>query len=53
MGDRSYSFDGSMVIADGVNAQTATGFSLVGASDGIIDLGGNQAVVPLQQARID
>lgn len=53
MGDRSYSFDGSMVLSDGAAAQVATGFAQNGGADGIVDLGGNQSTSPKQQARID
>lgn len=50
--DRTYSFDANLQFSDGV-ALTATGFTQVGAANSVIDLGGNQGVTPLQQARID
>jgi len=53
MGDRSYSFDANLLLADGAAAQTASGYAQVGGADGILDLGGNQGVTPKQQARID
>lgn len=53
MGDRTYSFDANLVLADGAAAQTADGYAQVGGADGILDLGGNQGVTPAQQARID
>ncbi len=53
MGDRQYSFDANLQLSDGAAAYTATGFAQVGGADGIVDLGGNQGVTPLQQARID
>jgi hypothetical protein len=64
-GDRTYSFDANMGLADGAAAQTGTGFTQYAGADGFVDLGGNQgAVVTLpsiadvstivpQQARID
>jgi len=51
--DRTYSFDVNLLLADGAAAQTATGYAQVGGANGILDLGGNQGVTPLQQARID
>jgi hypothetical protein len=64
-GDRSYSFDANMQLADGAAAIAASGYAQNLGADGIVDLGGNQgAVVTLpsiadvatitpQQARID
>lgn len=53
MGDRNYSFDANLLLADGVAAITADGYSQVDGADGIINFGGNQSVTPAQQARID
>lgn len=53
MGDRSYAFDAANLLSDGITPLTATGWAQNGGADGIIDLGGNQSTVPLQQARID
>jgi hypothetical protein len=53
MGDRTYSFDANLVLADGAAALTASGYAQVGGADGILDLGGNQGTSPTQQARID
>ncbi len=53
MGDRTYSFDANLVLSDGAAALGATGFAQAGGADGIIDLGGNQSVTPVQQARMD
>ena len=64
-GDRTYSFDANMALADGAIAQTASGYAQYGGADGIVDLGGNQNVtitlpsiadstsITPQQARID
>lgn len=51
--DRTYSFDANLVLSDGLAAQTATGFAQASGANAILDLGGNQGVTPLQQARID
>lgn len=53
MGDRNYSFDANLLLADGVAAITADGYTQVNGADGILNLGGNQSVTPVQQARID
>lgn len=53
MGDRNYSFDANLLLADGVAAITVDGYSQNAGADGIIDFGGNQSVTPAQQARID
>lgn len=65
MGDRNYTFDKTMELADGAAAQTADGYAQAGGADGIVDFGGNQAAVVTlpsiadvvsmtpQQARID
>lgn len=53
MGDRTYSFDANMVLSDNAAPYTATGFAQANGADGILDLGGNQFVTPLQQARMD
>jgi len=54
MGDRSYSFDANMVLADGATAMTASGWAQVGGATGILDLGGNQlSGAPMPAARID
>lgn len=53
MGDRTYSFDANLLLADNAAAYTVDGYSQVGGADGILDLGGNQNVTPAQQARID
>jgi len=53
MGDRTYSFDASLMVSDNAAAYTASGFSQVGGADAKLDLGGNQATTPKQQARID
>lgn len=53
MGDRTYSFDANLRLADGVAAITADGYTQVDGADGILDLGGNQSTTPAQQARID
>lgn len=52
-GDRTYSFDANMLLSDGAAAYTASGYAQNGGIDGILDLGGNQGVTPLQQARMD
>ena len=52
MGDRTYSFDANLQLSDGAT-YTATGFAQVGGVNAIIDLGGNQSVTPVQQARMD
>lgn len=64
-GDRTYSFDANMVLADGAAAQTAAGYAQSGGADGVVDLGGNQGItvalpsiadsstITPQQARID
>lgn len=52
-GDRTYSFDANMVLSDNAAAYTADGYTQVGGADAVIDLGGNQSVTPVQQARID
>lgn len=53
MGDRSYSFDINLLLSDNAAAYTADGYTQVGGADAVLDLGGNQGVTPLQQARID
>lgn len=53
MGDRNYSFDANLQLSDNAAAYTAAGFAQVGGADAILDLGGNQGVTPLQQARMD
>jgi len=52
-GDRSYSYDAALQLSDGAVAMIASGFAQNGGTDGIIDLGGNQGVTPVQQARMD
>lgn len=52
-GDRAYSYDAALQLADGAVAMTASGWAQNGGADGIIDLGGLQTVTPVQQARID
>lgn len=52
-GDRAYSFDINLQLSDGIAAIVADGYAQVGGADGLIDLGGNQAVTPRQQARVD
>lgn len=52
-GDRAYSFDANLLLSDNAAAYTAAGFSQVGGADGVLNLGGNQAVTPVQQARMD
>lgn len=51
--DRTYSFDVNLMLSDNAAPYTATGFSQVGGANAILDLGGNQGVTPLQQARVD
>lgn len=53
MGDRTYSFDVNLVLSDNSVTYTATGYSQANGADGVLDLGGNQFVTPLQQARMD
>lgn len=53
MGDRSYSFDANLVLSDNGAAYTANGYTQVAGADQILNLGGNQGVTPLQQARMD
>lgn len=53
MGDRTYSFDANLLLSDNAAAYVADGFAQVGGADAVLDLGGNQGVTPLQQARID
>lgn len=53
MGDRSYAIDANLIVADGAAAVAASGVSQVGGVDVVLDLGGNQGVTPVQQARID
>lgn len=53
MGDRTYSFDANLLLSDNAGLYSVDGYSQVGGADAIIDLGGNQGVSPLQQARID
>lgn len=53
MGDRTYSFDVNLQLSDNAAAYTVDGYSQVGGADKVLDLGGNQAVTPTQQARID
>jgi hypothetical protein len=51
--DRVYQFDINLQFADGAAAATTNGFLQVGGAAGIVDLGGNQATSPVEQARID
>ena len=51
--DRTYSFDVNLLLADNASAYTGSGFSQVGGANAILDLGGNQGVTPLEQARVD
>lgn len=51
--DRTYSFDVNLLLADNASSYTASGFSQVGGANAILDLGGNQGVTPLEQARMD
>lgn len=51
--DRTYAFDANLLLSDNAAAYAATGFAQVGGAQAILDLGGNQGTVPLQQARID
>ena len=53
MGDRTYSFDANLLLSDNAAAYVADGYTQVGGADAVLDLGGNQGVSPLQQARID
>ena len=65
MGDRTYSIDANMILADGAAALTASGYAQYAGADGIVDFGGNQNVtitlpaiadvasITPQQARID
>jgi hypothetical protein len=53
MGDRSYSFDANMLVADGAAAMVASGVAQNGGAAGVLDLGGLQTSVPVQQARMD
>ena len=54
MGDRSYSFDTNLALADGAAAVTAAGWAQVGGAIATLDLGGNQATgAVLVAARID
>ncbi len=51
--DRTYSFDANLQLSDNAAAYTASGDMQVGGASGIIDLGGNTATNPVQNARID
>lgn len=51
--DRTYSFDANLELSDNAAAYTATGWAQKSGADGMIDLGGNQGVTPIQNARID
>lgn len=53
MGDRTYSFDINLVLSDNSVAYTATGYAQANGADAVLDLGGNQNVTPVQQARMD
>ena len=52
-GDRSYAIDANLILADGAAALTASGYAQYAGADGVIDFGGNQGVVPIEQARIE
>jgi hypothetical protein len=64
-GDRSYSIDANMILADGAAAVAASGYFQNAGADGIVDFGGNQNItytlpsiadvssITPQQARID
>jgi hypothetical protein len=43
-GDRTYSFDANLALADGSASVTASGYAQFAGADGIVDLGGNQNV---------
>jgi hypothetical protein len=53
MGDRTYSFDANLLLADGAAAITADGYTQVASSTATLNLGGNQSTTPTQQARLD
>lgn len=53
MGERSYSFDANLQLADGATAVTGSGAATVAGSSASIDLGGNQGQTPTLQPRID
>jgi hypothetical protein len=44
MARRNYAFDINMMLDDGTGAHGAAGYGQVGGSQGIVDLGGNQAI---------
>jgi hypothetical protein len=48
--ERTYPFDANLLLSDNAAAYTATGFAQVAGADGILDFGGAQAAVPIQQA---
>lgn len=52
-GDRTYNFDANLILSDNAAAYTVAGVAQVGGADAVLDMGGNQGVTPLQQARID
>lgn len=53
LGDRSYAIDANLILADGAAAQVASGYAQANGADGVIDFGGNQGTVPIEQARIE
>lgn len=53
MGDRQYTPDANDYASDGAAAVTASAVAQVGGADAIWDTGGNQGVVPIQQARLE
>jgi hypothetical protein len=53
MGDRSYSVDANMAVADGAAPQTLSGYAQNGGADGIVDLGGNQSITALMPSIAD
>lgn len=53
MGDRSYNFDANLLLSNQSGPYTADGFLQVDGANAVLNLGGNQSVTPLQQARMD